>query len=146
MLPDQVAGDRCIARASLPEPACEAACAQVLLVLAAVAAVPIMLVPKPLILKKRAAKRAAQLESYGQVSSVRPFLKGLGFASCAWWAATLTALRLCSAYCTAGAACCMRTTVPAGVQVLGYCVELADVPTLCHPMLCPGPARSHGKP
>ena len=38
--------------------------------LAAVIAVPIMLVPKPLILKKRAAKRAAQLESYGQVCTL----------------------------------------------------------------------------
>ena len=35
--------------------------------LAAVIAVPVMLIPKPMVLKKRAAKRAAQLESYGQV-------------------------------------------------------------------------------
>ena len=42
---------------------------QVLLVLAAVLAVPVMLIPKPMVLKKRAAKRAAQLESYGQVGS-----------------------------------------------------------------------------
>jgi hypothetical protein len=42
--------------------------AQVFLVLAALIAVPIMLVPKPLILQKRWKERAAQLESYGRVS------------------------------------------------------------------------------
>ncbi len=42
---------------------------QVLLVLTALASVPIMLLPKPLILKKRHEKRAAQLEAYGRVSA-----------------------------------------------------------------------------
>ena len=45
-----------------------AVCAQVFLVLAALVAVPIMLVPKPLILQRRWKERAAQLESYGRVS------------------------------------------------------------------------------
>ena len=44
------------------------ASAQVLLVLIALVSVPIMLLPKPLILKKRHEKRAAQLEAYGRVS------------------------------------------------------------------------------
>lgn len=41
---------------------------QVLLVLIALVSVPFMLLPKPLILKKRHEKRAAQLEAYGRVS------------------------------------------------------------------------------
>ena len=42
--------------------------AQVLLVVAALIAVPIMLLPKPLVLQKRFKARAAQLEEYGRVS------------------------------------------------------------------------------
>ena len=42
--------------------------AQVFLVLIALVAVPIMLLPKPLILQKRFKARAAQLEEYGRVS------------------------------------------------------------------------------
>lgn len=38
-----------------------------LLVLIALASVPVMLLPKPLILKERHKKRAAQLEAYGRV-------------------------------------------------------------------------------
>ena len=41
---------------------------QVLLVLIALASVPVMLLPKPLILKERHKKRAAQLQAYGRVS------------------------------------------------------------------------------
>lgn len=42
--------------------------AQVFLVLAALISVPIMLLPKPLVLQKRHKARAAQLEQYGRVS------------------------------------------------------------------------------
>lgn len=41
---------------------------QVFLVLIALVSVPIMLLPKPLILQKRFKERAAQLEEYGRVS------------------------------------------------------------------------------
>ena len=41
---------------------------QVFLVLIALVSVPIMLLPKPLILQKRFKARAAQLEEYGRVS------------------------------------------------------------------------------
>ena len=71
--------------------------AQVLLVLAAVIAVPIMLVPKPLILKKRAAKRAAQLESYGQASATQLVVWRCRAAlpTCSWdWAGSLGLPRL----------------------------------------------------
>ena len=44
------------------------AAAQVLLVVAALIAVPIMLLPKPLVLQKRFKARQAQLEEYGRVS------------------------------------------------------------------------------
>ena len=47
-------------------------CAQIVLLLLALGAVPVMLLPKPLILKKRAAARAAQVESYGRVSPQDP--------------------------------------------------------------------------
>ena len=47
---------------------CAAWGAQVVLVLAALIAVPIMLLPKPLVLQKRHKARAAQLEQYGRVS------------------------------------------------------------------------------
>ncbi|KAK9799428.1 hypothetical protein WJX73_009975 [Symbiochloris irregularis] len=40
---------------------------QVILLLAALVAVPVMLIPKPLVLRKRAAARSAQIESYGRV-------------------------------------------------------------------------------
>ena len=49
-----------------------AATGQVFLLLAALVAVPIMLLPKPIILRKRAAARASQLESYGRVSPQDP--------------------------------------------------------------------------
>lgn len=45
---------------------------QVILLLAALAAVPVMLIPKPLVLRKRAQARAAQVESYGRVSPQDP--------------------------------------------------------------------------
>ena len=41
---------------------------QVLLVVAALISVPIMLLPKPLVLQKRFKARQAQLEEYGRVS------------------------------------------------------------------------------
>jgi hypothetical protein len=43
-------------------------CLQVLLVLVALVAVPIMLLPKPLILKKRFEKRQADLAQYGRIA------------------------------------------------------------------------------
>ncbi len=42
--------------------------AQVILVVAALISVPIMLLPKPLVLQKRFKARQAQLEEYGRVS------------------------------------------------------------------------------
>ena len=53
-------------------PAFTLCCAQVILLLAALAAVPVMLLPKPIILRKRAAARSAQIESYGRVSPQDP--------------------------------------------------------------------------